>query len=249
MSCTSPGRHSSITLHAIDTGIGALGALTAHDVDADGDDDLFAASLAVPVVSLVLGSPARTLTPSGQWLTQGNPGLSIAAGHFDADGTLDLALTSFNSVMLSRTQLSAAGVALYCPGPVNSAGCWPHLGWSGAPSFGASSGFPITSYGMLPGKPGLFYFGLNGTSPEPFYGGLGCITGPFKRTPLQFASGSAAPCSGSYAIDFNAYMASAANPALVPGTMVWGQFWARDPANSAHNGASFSGAIRFVIQP
>jgi hypothetical protein len=54
-------------------------------------------------------------------------------------------------------------------------------------------------------------------------------------------------CSGALALDFNAQIASGADPALVPGAAVWLQSWTRDP--SAVGGTLLSNAVAFFIGP
>ena len=58
---------------------------------------------------------------------------------------------------------------------------------------------------------------------------------------------SASTCGGSFAFDFNAYITSGADPALVSGTDVFGQYWSRDPASPS--GTSLSNAIQFTVGP
>jgi hypothetical protein len=60
-------------------------------------------------------------------------------------------------------------------------------------------------------------------------------------------SGGATPCGGTYALDFNAWIASGADPALVPGATVCGQYWSRDPMDAF--GTSLTNAIQFSICP
>ncbi len=83
----------------------------------------------------------------------------------------------------------------------------------------------------------------------PDQGGYLCVQSPVHRTALLDSGGNVGPndCSGAYTFDFNAWMASGEDPALVAGTMVYAQFWSRD------SGASFntirSDGLRFGIAP
>lgn len=67
------------------------------------------------------------------------------------------------------------------------------------------------------------------------------------RTPVQ-GSGStgAPPCTGVLAIDFNAWIASGIDPALVAGQHVAAQFWYRDPQSASTTG--LSDAVLFETQ-
>jgi hypothetical protein len=93
-------------------------------------------------------------------------------------------------------------------------------------------------------------YGTSGESSLPWIGGTLCVRPPLRRTPLQNAGGNAAPaldCSGAFALDFNAWTATGADPALFPGQHVRAQCYSRDP------GASFqlnlSDAVEFFLEP
>jgi hypothetical protein len=69
---------------------------------------------------------------------------------------------------------------------------------------------------------------------------------PLVRTPVQ-NSGGTPPCGGAYTLDFNAYIAGGADPALVSGQQVWVQTWSRDPG--AASTTNLTDAITFTICP
>jgi hypothetical protein len=74
------------------------------------------------------------------------------------------------------------------------------------------------------------------------------MANPTVRTPVQNSGGSAAPahdCSGTYALDFRAWILSGVDPLLVAGQEVDGQWWSRDPASASTTG--LTDAITFVI--
>ena len=50
-----------------------------------------------------------------------------------------------------------------------------------------------------------------------------------------------------YSIDFNAYVASRADPSLVAGSQVWIQTWSRDPGSPS--GTNLSDALTCVLCP
>jgi hypothetical protein len=78
------------------------------------------------------------------------------------------------------------------------------------------------------------------------------VQGPLKRTPLQASGGAAAPandCSGSFAYDFGARIASGVDPSLVCDADVYSQFWFRDPQDPQGFGTALSSALKFTIQP
>jgi hypothetical protein len=62
-------------------------------------------------------------------------------------------------------------------------------------------------------------------------------------------SGGLPPCGGSFQIDFNAYIASGKDPALVSGQQVWVQTWSRDPGFAPPNNTSLSDAVTFTLCP
>jgi hypothetical protein len=75
------------------------------------------------------------------------------------------------------------------------------------------------------------------------------VAPPWGRTPLQPSGGLAPPpgCSGSFAIDFNAWIQGGNDPGLVAGAQVHGQYWYRDPGSSL--GTGLSDGITFSICP
>jgi hypothetical protein len=118
----------------------------------------------------------------------------------------------------------------------------------GFPSASAGSGFVVRTVNLLDNKFGLYFYSKSGPNNAPFQGGVLCGLAPLIRTQLQH-SGGTPPCNGRYSMDFNAYIASGKDPALVAGQGVWLQTWSRDPGFAPPNNTSFSNAVTFTICP
>ena len=74
-----------------------------------------------------------------------------------------------------------------------------------------------------------------------------CVASPLKPHPLMNSGGTATLCDGVLSEDFNVYIASGADPALVAGAPIRIQAWSRDPADPY--GDSLSDAITATICP
>ena len=139
-------------------------------------------------------------------------------------------------------------VVTYCTAKPASGGCLPTIGAAGVPSASNGTAFLIETTNVPPGNLGIFFYGQNGQAAIPFQGGFICPQPPTLRTPSTSSGPDLGPCSGVYAIDFNAYIASGADPALVSGAPVQIQTWFRDPPDPT-SGTGLSDALDFVICP
>ena len=135
--------------------------------------------------------------------------------------------------------------ASFCVGKPNTQGCTASVTLSGTSSATLAAPFTIGAVDVLPAANGILFYGY-GAGSAPFLGGTLCVSGPIRRTPGQ-NSGGAAPCSGSYALDFNAYVQSGIDPALVPGQAVYAQYWYRDPLGTG--GSGLSNGAAFTVGP
>jgi hypothetical protein len=176
---------------------------------------------------------------------QGTGAKAIAAVDLYSTGSV----ASGSTHWVDDLSLEPVGVpTTYCTAKTTSGGCVPAIGFSGSPSASAGSGFGIFASQVEPAKFGLFFYGKSGKQASPFQGGYLCAKAPLVRTPLQ-NSGGAAACSGTFAIDFNAFIASGKDPGLVAGATVDGQWWFRDPGFAPPNATGLTDAIDFTIQP
>lgn len=134
----------------------------------------------------------------------------------------------------------------YCTTKVNSQGCSPAIGWTGLPSVTGADNFHITCVNVINNRFGLWFWGVNPTAAGPFLGGTLCVKSPTVRTPVQDSLGNPPPddCSGTYDYFFShAYMAA---NGLSAGSLVYGEWWYRDPPSSSTVG--LSNAIQFEIR-
>lgn len=176
------------------------------------------------------------LRPGSQCIDAGNPALPL-----DPDGSRhDIGALSYDSTY-------APEPTRYCAGKLNSGGCVPEIGAIGSASASLPAPFWITATNEIPGKSGLLFFGF-GERAQPFQGGLHCITLPTKRVGVQLAGG-AGSCGGTYQFDMGGYIQSGAHPGLVPGSLVYSQWWSRDPLDPQGFGTGLSDAICFGIAP
>jgi hypothetical protein len=166
--------------------------------------------------------------------------LVVAGSLSDAGGS--------DSGVVKCYRLFPVAPAVYCTGKVNGLGCTPAIGFAGAPSASSGAAFTITASQFLNQKNGLLFYSHRPTSAS-FQGGFKCAASPTVRTPVQGSGGSSSgsDCSGTYALDFNAWIASGIDPSLVAGAEVYAQYWARDPLVASHT--SLSNALRFLINP
>ncbi len=177
-------------------------------------------------------------------LRPGSP--CIDAGHpslfFDPDGSRgDIGALPFDASYSPPPQR-------YCTSKVNSLGCTPAIGWSGAPSLSGAP-FTLECTQVLNQRSGLLFYGF---TPQllAFQGGYLCVRAPTVRTAVTNSGGNPAPandCSGVHTFDFGARLASGVDPALVAGELVCAQFWFRDPASSFQCGRS--DAVCFGLRP
>jgi hypothetical protein len=137
---------------------------------------------------------------------------------------------------------------IHCTAKTTSGGCVPAIDFSGVPSASAPNAFLITASQVESQKLGLFFYGTSGKQSVAFQGGTLCANLPLTRTALQHSGGSAS-CSGSYSMDFNAYVASGKDPALIAGSAVNGQYWFRDPGFAPPDNTGLTDAIEFILAP
>jgi len=146
-------------------------------------------------------------------------------------------------------------VTTYCTGKVNSLGCMPAMSHLGTPSATASSGFTVRATNVRNQKQGLLFYGVNGPAALPFQGGTLCVASQIKRTGAVNSGGSpvsTADCTGIYAIDMNTFAAGLLGgnplPALQQvGTLVYCQFWGRDPGFPPPNNTALSNALQYTV--
>ncbi len=155
---------------------------------------------------------------------------------------------------------TTAGTTTYCTAKINSQGCSPAIGFSGAMSATAAAGFTLTATQELNNKVGLVLyseFGRDATAFGP--GGLLCVKAPTRRS-KGFNSGGTPPptadCTGVFSIDFNTFarglLGTPPNPAAylsLQGQVVTAQFWGRDPGIPAPDNFSLSNGIEFTVGP
>ena len=139
----------------------------------------------------------------------------------------------------------------YCFPKVNSAGCTPSLAWGGTPSVSAGAGFNILATNLLNHRRGFLFYGTSGQDQTPFAGGYLCVAQPFRRTRGTNTGGTTggSNCTGKMNFDFNQWVASGADPALVLGAVVDAQVYYRDPFLPAPNDVGLTGGIRFTLGP
>jgi hypothetical protein len=135
----------------------------------------------------------------------------------------------------------------YCTAKLNSLGCLPSISLGGSVSASAGSGAPLSATNVIGNKNGLFFHSTIGKQAVAFHGGLLCVKPPLKRHAVANSGGTAGVCNGVFSEDFNAYIFSGADPALIAGASVAIQNWSRDPADPFTD--SLSDATSVVICP
>jgi Tol biopolymer transport system component len=142
---------------------------------------------------------------------------------------------SFYTNCYARDRGPSATPQAYCIAKVNSVGCTPAIGSTGVPSATLANAFHVTASNIVNHKVGTLFYSVVGPAQIPFQDGWLCVQLP-RRTPglLQSGGNSGAPdCSGIFDREFNAYIASGQDPALVAGQEIWMQIWSRDPASAS----------------
>jgi len=138
--------------------------------------------------------------------------------------------------------------SVYCTAKVNSAGCTPAIAFDGTPSASSGAGFDISVDQVMANSTGLLIYSKTGPASIPFQGGILCVGGSILRTPGQFSGGTTG-CTGAFSIDFNAYVATGADPLLAAGSNVWAQWWSRDQGFAPPNNSNTSDALAFTLWP
>lgn len=134
----------------------------------------------------------------------------------------------------------------YCTAKTDSKGCTPELEEIGCPSASAGSGWIIRVNRITSSQTAaqIIYGTMGGAQTPLAGGGFLCVRPPIERTAAVEGSGApGVPCSNSFRIDFNAYIASGVDPALVAGQQVWLQFWYIDPQGFESNNIGLSRAL------
>jgi len=132
----------------------------------------------------------------------------------------------------------------YCTAKINSQGCTPSIGSSGAPSFGGADDFFVVARDVINNKSGLMLWSL-APAATPFNGGTLCLAAPIRRTQAQSSGGNPPPndCSGTFQFHFaQSYLLL---NLLAPGSRLFAQYWYRDPASAG--GSGLSDALDWVV--
>jgi Tol biopolymer transport system component len=220
--------------------------------DINGVTDVFLHDRVFGVTSMVSVNPAG-LPSNAQ---SGRPALSRDARYvlFDSKAT-DLVAGDINGVDdVFRVDRGASAPQTYCTAGVTFNGCQAQIAASSNPSASAANSCSITVSDVEGQRAGVIFYGIDNSNFTPLPWGTGtsflCVKSPHQRTGTQNSGGTAGTCSGSFALDWNAFQQS--NPSSLgqpwtSGATVYAQAWFRDPpsAKSTH----LSNALRLTYLP
>jgi hypothetical protein len=186
---------------------------------------------------------ARITAPDAAQFDQFGRGVAVT-GNTIVVGAWQADTTSVDSGAVYTYDLGSVPTT-YCTAKTASLGCAPTLAWSGNASASSGSGFVVDCGDTLPNRYGVLFYSP-AVSVVPFRGGWLCIAPPLQRADAQTSSDGEF-CDGAYSTDFNVYIASGQDPALVAGADVYCQWATRDPADLY--GSGLSNALWFQIGP
>lgn len=199
-----------------------------------------------PSIVDLTGTTSTPTQQSGTFTGLGS-GLLLAAPidlTFDFDDPASGVSGSLTVVGTINANWSCPPATAYCTAKTTSGGCTPTIAATGTPSWSSNSGYTLSTSQVEPQNLGIYFFSRSGPAGTPFQGGFLCLAAPVTRLPPT-SSGGAGACSGVYAVDFNAYLASS-NSAEPPGAEFWVQCWFRDPPEPI-SGTGLSDALRFTL--
>jgi hypothetical protein len=203
---------------------------------------------------------AATMRYSGGQLFRGEiPGTLVGTIDYRVKSTDEHGnLGTSTTLQYNATSGGCTGTpVVYCTAKLNSLGCLPTIGFTGAPSATAGSGFVVNGTNVRNNKSGLLFYGVTGQASTAFQGGTLCVKAPIKRTPAVNSGGSPSPandCSGAYSIDMNAFAVGSLGGTplaalTVAGTVVDCQFWGRDPGFPAPNNTTLTDGLEYTVCP
>jgi hypothetical protein len=138
------------------------------------------------------------------------------------------------------------GPVVFCSAKPSSGGCMPSISASGTSSATAAVPFSVDAAGILASTVGIMLYS-KAPGGAPFQGGLLCVSGTLTRTGQQASGSAGGPCSGSFHFDFNQQVQSGVDVTLMPGTLVFAQYWFRDQLDPAGFGSGLTDAVRFGV--
>ena len=202
-----------------------------------------------------LNASGEPLKATGVVATDGGTRIELTLPPGAGPGDVLVRLPGTGGAALSNAfPLDAGGCTpplAYCTAQTGAAGCTATIGSGGTPSASAGAGFAIRAQGVRNHVFGLLFYGKTGPVAVPFGGGWLCAQPPLVRTQARSSGGTPPPaidCSGSFVLDFNAWIASGSDPALGSGQEVFCQWWSRDP-DAQPPGSTLTDALGFVVCP
>jgi len=185
------------------------------------------------------------------WVAVGAPGFSPPNADYMAMTVdpFDVPWVVFrNSTLGGRATVMRFAPSPYTYGTASTdaLGCSPRISARSSGDTAGPSVTTIAASGVVAQRLGTLLYGSR-PGRQPFSGGILCVGTPYRSTGSQNSGGDpdGADCTGALTVDFAAYARSGIDPSLVPGAVVFAQFWYRDPYLAG--GAGLTDAVRFEI--
>ena len=202
----------------------------------------------------VVNATGEPLKVTGLIATQGGTRILVGAPAVSGSGDILVKVPGSGFHTLSNAfpydETCSTPITVYCTAKTNSLGCAGAIFADGSASPTTGSVFTLGATGLLNQQPGLLIYSTSGPAATPFQGGFLCLQPPVARTGVQSSGGSppsTSDCSGAFGMDFNAWITSGSDPALIPGTSVFAQYWSRDPGFPPPSNSNLTNALAFMI--
>jgi hypothetical protein len=167
----------------------------------------------------------------------------------DGDGLADYAAADRlfgGGVTLNLSAHTPPAYVEPCPGKQTSEGCWPQIGFSGAPSLSIGPDIALETWGVVGGTIGLFLWSPSPAA-TPMGGATLCVGAPFQRGPAQATGGSAGACQGTFAHTFS--KSELLTAGYTAGDILHVQAWFRDPGYAPPQSMGLSKTIAATLWP